>query len=230
MGPPIFIGGNVRVRNKPRHAAQSFNGATDFHRWKSPTLKPCLRLKSRLQWGHRFSSVEIPRPRRFPRSPRPASMGPPIFIGGNLRGFRPFRRSRSASMGPPIFIGGNDSGSPRTSCITASFNGATDFHRWKSAPTMEERAMSNQLQWGHRFSSVEISHDDAHDAKPLRLQWGHRFSSVEMASPVSVMPYLVGLQWGHRFSSVEMPRSSSQRVGGRGLQWGHRFSSVEIAV
>jgi len=131
MGPPIFIGGNVRVRNKPRHAAQSFNGATDFHRWKYERGQREPSDDMWLQWGHRFSSVEIAvglgivaclqkasmgppifiggngLKRRFVGFGDSASMGPPIFIGGNHRHCRVYADRRHASMGPPIFIGGN---------------------------------------------------------------------------------------------------------------------------
>ena len=65
-------------------------------------------LLYRLQWGHRFTSVETAEyPEPTGGSGR-ASMGPPIYIGGNAD---PGRRERLvyylASMGPPIYIGGN---------------------------------------------------------------------------------------------------------------------------
>jgi len=89
-------------------------------------------------------------------------MGPPIFIGGNVYPVIVLACERVASMGPPIFIGGNllsgldDDGSPLS------------------------------LQWGHRFSSVEINAAETLSAVTLELQWGHRFSSVEMATGVSL--------------------------------------------
>ena len=58
MGPPIFIGGSPYTVYFVYLVSSGFNGATDFHRWKSiaaPTdVQKCLH----------------------------ASMGPPIFIGG----------------------------------------------------------------------------------------------------------------------------------------------------
>ncbi len=36
----------------------SFNGATDLHRWKRRHTKTWNRKRSKLQWGHRFTSVE----------------------------------------------------------------------------------------------------------------------------------------------------------------------------
>ena len=230
----------------------SFNGATDFHRWKcnhrgpgnrphkasmgppifiggnSPASCDAFDLQ-RASWGHRFSSVEIrahaPSTLRNP----PASMGPPIFIGGNERHENRNHWRRRASMGPPIFIGGNSVPAPRSRTSPTSFNGATDFHRWKSVSCSSTLSTSCALQWGHRFSSVEIGPaplymkkyfgfngaTDFHRWKCLAvlhqenvamvLQWGHRFSSVEIAAQFcDALGVVVVLQWGHRFSSVEM--------------------------
>ena len=62
---------------------------------------------SRLQWGRRFSSAEIRSGARTNCATITASMGPPIFIGGNRRRRDIGRPKAHASMGPPIFIGGN---------------------------------------------------------------------------------------------------------------------------
>ena len=157
MGPPIFIGGNSCSPPCSPPQLSRFNGATDFHRWKcanpqriaargvklqwghrfSSVEIPCVRLArsshSALQWGHRFSSVEIGlHPPLQPGGPL-ASMGPPIFIGGNEQVARERPAADVASMGPPIFIGGNVSGNSVT---------------WPDV---------FGLQWGHRFSSVEIT-------------------------------------------------------------------------
>jgi len=59
MGPPIFIGGNAMAAHLVRL------------------------LYEALQWGHRFSSVEIGQGQEKAPRPLAASMGPPIFIGGN---------------------------------------------------------------------------------------------------------------------------------------------------
>ena len=59
MGPPIFIGGNSNL-------------------WALYQMFDHL-----LQWGHRFSSVEIPKQAQYLKDLLIASMGPPIFIGGN---------------------------------------------------------------------------------------------------------------------------------------------------
>jgi len=107
MGPPIYIGGNFCEYDFRFFNQDGFNGATDLHRWKLLNmlfLKTSMRL---LQWGHRFTSVETNQGRPVP-GVRLASMGPPIYIGGN--GQRPHRQGQGllpASMGPPIYIGGN---------------------------------------------------------------------------------------------------------------------------
>jgi len=36
-----------------------------------------------------------------------ASMGPPIYIGGNYQLIQRRKKRTKASMGPPIYIGGN---------------------------------------------------------------------------------------------------------------------------
>ncbi len=134
MGPPIFIGGNSGPQSISLLNSLCFNGATDFHRWKSHARQPP--------------------PCRY----RGASMGPPIFIGGNvLEPAHALRRLRQASMGPPIFIGGNETAQPLFRETGTGFNGATDFHRWKSDLVVLYDDSATALQWGHRFSSVEIA-------------------------------------------------------------------------
>ena len=156
MGPPIFIGGNLTIGPK---TGTSSTG---------------------LQWGRRFSSAEIRRKaptswgiipgfngaadfhrRKFLNlevkySEDPASMGPPIFIGGNIGtpvlpcpSVQPLQWGRRfssaeigsfdgadrtlsvASMGPPIFIGGNAGFSGRCCRVWTMLQWAADFHRRK---------------------------------------------------------------------------------------------------
>ena len=84
MGPPIYIGGNPVA--DVDHAAPliRFNGATDLHRWK---LRP--RAVGLMGYGFRFNgATDLHRWKRAgkgsARSTLPcASMGPPIYIGGN---------------------------------------------------------------------------------------------------------------------------------------------------
>ncbi len=157
MGPPIFIGGNhapricsaVRARRLQwgrrfssaemtvrrtvnSHRPSRFNGAADFHRRKSRDLTLDHLVPDSLQWGRRFSSAEMSIIAGESDDPRKASMGPPIFIGGNGRRHIPDDGLHAASMGPPIFIGGND--------IIRAQSTRT---RW-------------MLQWGRRFSSAEM--------------------------------------------------------------------------
>jgi len=63
-----------------------------------------------LQWGHRFTSVETG-----------VDHKPGVVRAG-------------ASMGPPIYIGGNSWGGRLPRIFNSSFNGATDLHRWKRKP------------------------------------------------------------------------------------------------
>ena len=107
MGPPIFIGGNHTLSGRGVIGVQSFNGAADFHRRKSYPKWSGRYWGTELQWGRRFSSAEIPPSLRRPLPALAASMGPPIFIGGNDRLHALSEMAQAASMGPPIFIGGN---------------------------------------------------------------------------------------------------------------------------
>ncbi len=162
-----------------------------------------------LQWGRRFSSAEITWHLSLRSPARAASMGPPIFIGGNQHSLSPHRMnygllqwgrrfssaeiapsvvvvlsSSQASMGPPIFIGGNAGIQNAWRPCPAGFNGAADFHRRKYAVMKTEFTAIVQLQWGRRFSSAEITRLDRLEQMYTRLQWGRRFSSAEMVSPL----------------------------------------------
>mgnify|MGYP001228468075 CR=1 FL=1 len=107
MGPPIYIGGNNEICELHIGPKKCFNGATDLHRWKQTIGKGDLERILRLQWGHRFTSVETSERiisyifRLF------ASMGPPIYIGGNKTDKYLIVGVIEDSMGPPIYIGGN---------------------------------------------------------------------------------------------------------------------------
>jgi len=131
MGPPIYIGGNYSYYRDPDPQRSCFNGATDLHRWKLllvgrisqppellqwghrfTSVETFTRLadpalKASLQWGHRFTSVETISQRLDIYETSDASMGPPIYIGGNNEKAIDRLAHRQASMGPPIYIGGN---------------------------------------------------------------------------------------------------------------------------
>ena len=58
MGPPIYIGGNLSTGRRSPVCMSRFNGATDLHRWKQCVHSFVGEQRRRLQWGHRFTSVE----------------------------------------------------------------------------------------------------------------------------------------------------------------------------
>ena len=133
MGPPIFIGGNARHQALPQRLFPASMGPPIFIGGNPSILRWSSSGSDSLQWGHRFSSVEmIPECSRAPCRSQ-ASMGPPIFIGGNRSLGDGLGRDGEASMGPPIFIGGNQRLLPVVEFKQSCFNGATDFHRWKCA-------------------------------------------------------------------------------------------------
>ena len=117
---------------------------------------------------------------------------------------------------------------------------------------MESFTVCNQLQWGHRFTSVETNFIEEEIKEGKKLQWGHRFTSVETVIKSISYCKIIWLQWGHRFTSVETilfshinPESLYSFNGATDLhrwkptqvvpgdinmlllQWGHRFTSVE---
>ncbi len=131
MGPPIYIGGNMRERFGIDVAIPGFNGATDLHRWKHAGALRDRRGNTGLQWGHRFTSVEtegglVGSPRR----------------GGCFNGATDLHRWKLlhlwlSAASAPCFNGATDlhrwkqihdfEGYRGARC----FNGATDLHRWK---------------------------------------------------------------------------------------------------
>ncbi len=222
-----------RPRSRPPNtpSVRCFNGATDFHRWKylQRGVGPPI-LEVELQWGHRFSSVEIIRAMMKVARESAASMGPPIFIGGNNRRVPVGVHQNLASMGPPIFIGGNivcvlrhahcplaSMGPPifiggNNGRISDSwnaaycFNGATDFHRWKSPgprgsssrfPCFNGATDFHRWKWGLRGTG-RVSSASFNGATDF-----HRWKLLVLRVLLDNLPVL---QWGHRFSSVEIWR------------------------
>ena len=181
MGPPIFIGGNSHPIRNHAHTATSFNGATDFHRWK------CLCA----------GAVRC--------LPKHASMGPPIFIGGNLAGADRRLCGFARFNGATDFHRWKLRACRLPSPVKSGFNGATDFHRWKFQGLIKEGAKPDPLQWGHRFSSVEML-----PARSSSSRWAH----ASMGPPIFIGGNQREAQWRCRVVNS--------------LQWGHRFSSVEI--
>ncbi len=157
MGPPIYIGGNGCAATPSRHRCSRFNGATDLYRWKPSNDRPNVVRIDLLQWGHRFISVETPRPSFRDHGADLASMGPPIYIGGNLHQV-------------PRGFGASDHG---------RFNGATDLYRWKPSPTTCKKNSTRSASMG---PPIYIGGNPKPMAQPRAnemLQWGHRFISVE---------------------------------------------------
>jgi len=111
---------------------------------------------------------------------REASMGPPIYIGGNEL------EALGISVKPAQLQWGHRFTSVETRVlpdgrgVTARrFNGATDLHRWKRPLLQKYKDLLVPLQWGHRFTSVETKAIQEAATRQELLQWGHRFTSVE---------------------------------------------------
>ncbi len=161
-----------------------------------------------LQWGHRFISVETGTPPELMRGATPASMGPPIYIGGNSRHENHRHPNGGASMGPPIYIGGNKRKKRASASRNLGFNGATDLYRWKPKvglkPIQKEElaSMGPPIYIGGNircFRCYRASAECFNGATDL-YRWKH-FRGKERLAPEIL------LQWGHRFISVETPTS-----------------------
>ena len=132
MGPPLFSGGNGNRIHQNALDWTCFNGAAAFQRRKFDAAGLGGGHSRWLQWGRRFSAAEIGHEMSQQLHCFDASMGPPLFSGGNRHHGRAEHPLRRASMGPPLFSGGN---------------GETHGHR---------HGVCASLQWGRRFSAAEI--------------------------------------------------------------------------
>ncbi len=132
MGPPSFGGGNS-------------TGTVLY-----------LRMKLRLQWGHRLSAVET---RLVPWS---------------------HRRTLTRFNGATVFRRWKRPQRPICELKGGSFNGATVFRRWKPGGFVNSSSGNLSLQWGHRLSAVEtVTMQETLHGPIDWLQWGHRLSAVE---------------------------------------------------
>ena len=204
MGPPIFIGGNPTGSSPSCTRHPGFNGAADFHRRK------CRNAAEDAYWAKGFNGAADFHRRKYPRAvtqPRPSRRFNGAADFHRRKCSLPRGRADShprASMGPPIFIGGNFLlRLPEVGRITLlqwgrRFSSAEIHH------ALEHRHPHPSLQWGRRFSSAEIP--GRLRVAPLgnRLQWGRRFSSAEMTTGTVWLYGDDTLQWGRRFSSAEM--------------------------
>ena len=107
MGPPIYIGGNGGVHPRPIKEKQlqwghrfisvetpitaqpllllwsSFNGATDLYRWKHVQEEEITYLRKSFNGATDLYRWKL-RARQALQAQMEASMGPPIYIGGNV--------------------------------------------------------------------------------------------------------------------------------------------------
>src|SRR3972149_1623159 len=95
-----------------------------------------------LQWGRRFSSAEIQEIARSIGRRLWASMGPPIFIGGNVSQIEADIAQAEALQWGRRFSSAEIEDAGKRPCRASSFNGAADFHRRKSE-TMNRNAETN---------------------------------------------------------------------------------------
>src|SRR6185312_6940645 len=85
-----------------------------------------------------------------------ASMGPPLFSGGNCPNPAALDRLHAASMGPPLFSGGNLVVLSVSRAAPSGFNGAAAVQRRKCVGVRPWLAAAWELQWGRRCSAAEM--------------------------------------------------------------------------
>ena len=153
MGPRMFIRGNRRTP-----AIYICAVALQWGRGcSSAETRGDLVMSARmmtLQWGRGCSSAETP-DRDGALALAIASMGPRMFIRGNIRPADVGADFRTAaSMGPRMFIRGNG--------FSASFNASSVSLQWgrgcssaETAACVTDLTVQNQLQWGRGCSSAE---------------------------------------------------------------------------
>jgi len=130
MGPPLFSGGNLclldifvtslllqwgrRCSAAEMIESSMFLANRDGLQWgrRCSAAEIAHReadgvIKALLQWGRRCSAAEIASILMFDNTKTHASMGPPLFSGGNETHFWVRPCAFRASMGPPLFSGGN---------------------------------------------------------------------------------------------------------------------------
>ena len=131
----------------------------NFHSWKySSVFFRSFAHFFYLQWSHEFSFMEIPTKKEKGTLDKTAfngamnfhswkwhspvlsvplycdpSMEPWIFIHGNKISVRGRSFGTLPSMEPWIFIHGNLTGERKGKVMSQTFNGAMNFHSWKSA-------------------------------------------------------------------------------------------------
>ena len=139
-----------------------------------------------------------------PARKKMASMGPPIYIGGNLSKRRCHHGSYNASMGPPIYIGGN----------------------WRFTVTLQR--ILPGLQWGHRFTSVETENVVRRVHPPVCASMGPPIYIGGNAPVSGIGQLLLKASMGPPiYIGGNPPASFTHRGVKTPLQWGHRFTSVE---
>ncbi|VTS07786.1 unnamed protein product [Tuwongella immobilis] len=172
-----------------RDRTSSFNSATDFCLWKCYNDRPAGIRLIKLQFGHRFLSVEIQKLVEDGRVGFPASIRPQIFVCGNSIEIRAF-----SSVVKKLQFG----------------------HRFLSVEIQvrtHQESSTASLQFGHRFLSVEMTRIGPLIGERFdRLQFGHRFLSVEMQASLAMRRATSRLQFGHRFLSVEMILPPTWRI------------------
>ncbi|VTS07798.1 unnamed protein product [Tuwongella immobilis] len=212
-----------------------FNSATDFCLWKLDSVSGEDDFASKLQFGHRFLSVEMAFGERMRHVRHAASIRPQIFVCGNpIESPPPKRRTVNASIRPQIFVCGNRSGSCGYSADPRScFNSATDFCLWKFR-------LSRPLGRG-------ISHAGFNSATDFCLwKCANRCFCYLESQQASIRPQIFvcgnhSLDYctndrRYRFNSAtdfclwKYYLIGCSSVVLRLLQFGHRFLSVEIAI
>src|SRR6185312_17489502 len=108
MGPPLFSGGNAWASGHGLLRPGSFNGAAAVQRRKCLHLLLHQQALAKLQWGRRCSAAEISSDASALSAALMLQWGRRCSAAEIPEGIQRPRRRLGASMGPPLFSGGND--------------------------------------------------------------------------------------------------------------------------
>ncbi len=157
MGPRLFRRGNHTSAAISAYSSSSFNGATSFQTWKYQPVSATFPGRSRLQWGHVFSDVEM-------RSGGGVADGIPRGFNG-ATSFQTWKCYGSDREGGGKWRFNGATSFQTWKCLaphgggllSRGFNGATSFQTWKYSQVVSVKFAAGALQWGHVFSDVEMA-------------------------------------------------------------------------
>ena len=158
-----------------------------------------------------------------------ASMGPPLFSGGNFQGKKPLPTTSARFNGAAAVQRRKYPHHRRATSTCWCFNGAAAVQRRKSLPAGESIRAPPCFNGAAAVQRRKYTAVASQAKRLLQLQWGRRCSAAEMSSRSWLHCARRSLQWGRRCSAAEIRPNLSWKTYLQQLQWGRRCSAAEIA-